>query len=247
MIGLGTLINFFAIVLGAVIGTLLGDRLSNRTRNVVTDALGLMTLLVGGLSIIDITKPEFQRELGPGMAVLVVLGSLILGGITGSIWRLEDRFESIGKKLKNSLNKKIKTNDSNFVEGFVSASLLFVVGPLAILGSISDGLGKGIEQLALKSSLDFFASIAFAASLGIGVAFSALAVGIYQGIFTLLGFGLGDILSEAQVIALTVTGGLLLIGVSFRLLKIKQLPVADLLPALFYAPILVAIITTIKA
>lgn len=247
MIGLGTLINFFAIVVGAVIGTLLGDRLSTRTRNVVTDALGLMTLLVGGLSIIDITKPEFQRELGPGMAVLVVLGSLILGGITGSIWRLEDRFESIGKRLKKSLNKKIKTNDSNFVEGFVSASLLFVVGPLAILGSISDGLGKGIEQLALKSSLDFFASIAFAASLGIGVAFSALAVGIYQGIFTLLGFGLGDILSEAQVIALTITGGLLLVGVSFRLLKIKQLPVADLLPALFYAPILVAIITTIKA
>lgn len=247
MIGLGTLINFFAIVVGAVIGTLLGDRLSNRTRNVVTDALGLMTLLVGGLSIIDITKPEFQSELGPGMPVLVVLGSLILGGITGSIWRLEDRFESIGKKLKNSLNKKIKTNDSNFVEGFVSASLLFVVGPLAILGSISDGLGKGIEQLALKSSLDFFASIAFAASLGIGVAFSALAVGIYQGIFTLLGFGLGDILSEAQVTALTVTGGLLLVGVSFRLLKIKQLPVADLLPALFYAPILVAIVTTIKA
>ena len=241
MIGLGTVINFFAIVVGAVIGTLLGDRLSNRTRNVVTDALGLMTLLVAGLSIIDITKPEFQRELGPGIGVLVVLGSLILGGITGSIWRLEDRFESIGKRLKKSLNKKIKTNDSNFVEGFVSASLLFVVGPLAILGSISDGLGKGIEQLALKSSLDFFASIAFAASLGIGVAFSALAVGIYQGIFTLLGFGLGDILSEAQVIALTVTGGLLLVGVGLRLLKIKQLPVADLLPALIYAPILVKI------
>ena len=243
MIGLGTVINFFAIVVGAVIGTLLGDRLSNRTRNVVTDALGLMTLLVAGLSIIDITKPEFQRELGPGIGVLVVLGSLILGGITGSIWRLEDRFESIGKRLKKSLNKKSKTNDSNFVEGFVSASLLFVVGPLAILGSISDGLGKGIEQLALKSSLDFFASIAFAASLGIGVAFSALAVGIYQGIFTLLGFGLGDILSEAQVIALTVTGGLLLVGVGLRLLKIKQLPVADLLPALIYAPILVKIWT----
>ena len=243
MIGLGTVINFFAIVVGAVIGTLLGDRLSNRTRNVVTDALGLMTLLVAGLSIIDITKPEFQRELGPGIGVLVVLGSLILGGITGSIWRLEDRFERIGKRLKKSLNKKIKTNDSNFVEGFVSASLLFVVGPLAILGSISDGLGKGIEQLALKSSLDFFASIAFAASLGIGVAFSALAVGIYQGIFTLLGFGLGDILSEAQVIALTVTGGLLLVGVGLRLLKIKQLPVADLLPVLIYAPILVKIWT----
>lgn len=246
MIGLGTLLNVVAIVAGAIIGTLLGDRLSTKTRNVVTDALGLMTLLVAGLSIIDITKPEFKDAVGPGMGVLIVLGSLILGGITGSLWRLEDRFESIGRKLKKSLNKRIKSQDANFVQGFVSASLLFVVGPLAILGSISDGLGKGIEQLALKSSLDFFASIAFAASLGIGVAFSALAVGIYQGLFTLLGFGLGDVLNEPQVIALTVTGGLLLVGVSFRLLKIKQLPVADLLPALFYAPILVALVMAIK-
>jgi uncharacterized membrane protein YqgA involved in biofilm formation len=246
LIGLGTLLNVVAIVVGAIIGTLLGDRLSTKTRNVVTDALGLMTLLVAGLSIIDITKPEFKDAVGPGMGVLIVLGSLILGGITGSLWRLEDRFESIGRKLKKSLNKRIKSQDANFVEGFVSASLLFVVGPLAILGSISDGLGKGIEQLALKSSLDFFASIAFAASLGIGVAFSALAVGIYQGLFTLLGFGLGDVLNEPQVIALTVTGGLLLVGVSFRLLKIKQLPVADLLPALFYAPILVALVMAIK-
>ncbi|MBM3682738.1 MAG: DUF554 domain-containing protein [Actinobacteria bacterium] len=246
MIGLGTLLNLVAIVAGAIIGALLGDRLSTKTRNVVTDALGLMTLLVAGLSIIDITKPEFKDAVGPGMGVLIVLGSLILGGITGSIWRLEDRFESIGRKLKKSLKKRINSQDANFVEGFVSASILFVVGPLAILGSISDGLGKGIEQLALKSSLDFFASIAFAASLGIGVAFSALAVGIYQGMFTLLGFGLGDVLNEAQVIALTVTGGLLLVGVSFRLLKIKQLPVADLLPALFYAPILVAIVVAIR-
>lgn len=246
MIGLGTLINFIAIVGGALIGTILGDRLSSRTRNVVTDALGLVTLLVAGLSIIDITRPEIKTELGPGIPVLIVLGSLVLGGITGSALRLENRFENIGKRLKKSLRKRIKANDSTFVEGFVSASLLFVVGPLAILGSISDGLGRGIEQLALKSSLDFFASIAFAASLGIGVAFSAVAVGIYQGLFTLLGFGLGDILTDSQVIALTVTGGLLLVGVSLRLLRIKQLPVADLLPALIFAPILVKIWTILQ-
>lgn len=97
IIGLGTIINFLAIVAGALIGTLLGDRLPSKTRDVVTDALGLMTLLVAGLSIIDITKPELQEAVGPGMGVLIVLGSLILGGITGSYWRLEDRFESIGK------------------------------------------------------------------------------------------------------------------------------------------------------
>ena len=144
------------------------------------------------------------------------------------------------------MRKKIKSDKGNFVEGFVSASLVFVVGPLAILGSISDGLGKGIEQLALKSALDFFASIAFAASLGIGVAFSALAVGIYQGLFTLLGYFLGDVLNEVQVLALTATGGLLLVAVSFRLLKIKQVPVANLLPALFFAPVYVYLVILIR-
>ncbi len=246
IIGLGTIINVLAIVAGALIGTLLGDRLPKKTRNVVTDALGLMTLLVAALSIAEIAKPELTEAVGPGIGVLIVLGSLIFGGITGSYLRLEDCFKSVGKKLRKSLKKRIKSKDENFVEGFVSASLLFVVGPLAILGSISDGLGKGIEQLALKSSLDFFASIAFAASLGIGVAFSALAVGVYQGLFTILGFSLGDILIDSQVVALTVTGGLLLVGVGFRLLRIKQLPVADLLPALIYAPILVKIWTTFQ-
>ena len=246
MLGLGTIINFLAIIAGALIGTLLGDRLKNKTRDLVTDALGLVTLLIAGLSVIDITNPKLTKAVGSGIGVLIVLAALIVGGILGSYWKLEDRFENVGRKLKKSLRKRIKSDKGNFVEGFVSASLVFVVGPLAILGSISDGLGKGIEQLALKSALDFFASIAFAASLGIGVAFSALAVGIYQGLFTLLGYFLGDVLNEAQVLALTATGGLLLVGVSFRLLKIKQVPVANLLPALFFAPIFVYLVILIR-
>ena len=209
MIGLGTLINFVAIIIGAIIGTLLGDRLKKNTRNLVTDALGLVTMLIAGLSVFDVTKKELTLAVGSGIGVLIILGSLILGGLLGSYFKLEEKFETVGRKLKKSLRKRLKTENGNFVEGFVSASLVFVVGPLAILGSISDGLGKGIEQLALKSALDFFASIAFAASLGIGVAFSALAVGIYQGLFTILGFLLGDILTDSQVLALTATGGLL--------------------------------------
>jgi len=246
LLGLGTIINFLAIIAGALIGTLLGDRLKNKTRDLVTDALGLVTLLIAGLSVIDITNPKLTKAVGSGIGVLIVLAALIVGGILGSYWKLEDRFENVGRKLKKSLRKRIKSDKGNFVEGFVSASLVFVVGPLAILGSISDGLGKGIEQLALKSALDFFASIAFAASLGIGVAFSALAVGIYQGLFTLLGYFLGDVLNDAQVLALTATGGLLLIGVSFRLLKIKQVPVANLLPALFFAPVFVYLVILIR-
>jgi uncharacterized membrane protein YqgA involved in biofilm formation len=246
LLGLGTIINFLAIIAGALIGTLLGDRLKNKTRDLVTDALGLVTLLIAGLSVIDIANPKLTQAVGSGIGVLIVLAALIVGGILGSYWKLEDRFENVGRKLKKSLRKRIKSDKGNFVEGFVSASLVFVVGPLAILGSISDGLGKGIEQLALKSALDFFASIAFAASLGIGVAFSALAVGIYQGLFTLLGYFLGDVLNDAQVLALTATGGLLLVGVSFRLLKIKQVPVANLLPALFFAPVFVYLVILIR-
>ena len=246
MVGLGTLINVLAIIAGAFIGTLLGDKLKNKTRDLVTDALGLVTLLIAGLSVIDVTNQKLTEAVRSGIGVLIVLAALIVGGIIGSYWKLEDRFETVGKRLKKSLKKKVKSDKGNFVEGFVSASLVFVVGPLAILGSISDGLGKGIEQLALKSALDFFASIAFAASLGIGVAFSALAVGIYQGLFTLLGYFLGDVLNEAQVLALTATGGLLLVGVSFRLLKIKQVPVANLLPALFFAPIFVYLVILIR-
>ena len=246
MVGLGTLINVLAIIAGAFIGTLLGDKLKNKTRDLVTDALGLVTLLIAGLSVIDVTNQKLTAAVGSGIGVLIVLASLIVGGILGSYWKLENRFETVGTRLKESLKKKVKSDKGNFVEGFVSASLVFVVGPLAILGSISDGLGKGLEQLALKSALDFFASIAFAASLGFGVAFSALAVGIYQGLFTLLGYFLGDVLNEAQVLALTATGGLLLVGVSFRLLKIKQVPVANLLPALFFAPIFVYLVILIR-
>lgn len=126
-----------------------------------------------------------------------------------------------------------------FVDGFVTASLVFCIGPLGILGSLSDGMGRGLDQLALKSALDCFASIAFAASLGWGVAASALAVGAYQGFWTLLGWTLGDVLAEAQIAALTATGGLLLVGVALRLLRLNTMRVGDLLPALAIAPLLV--------
>ena len=135
---------------------------------------------------------------------------------------------------------------NTFVEGFVTASLVFCVGPLAILGSLSDGLGLGIDQLTLKAVLDGFASIAFAATLGWGVAASALVVGVYQGSLTLLGWALGSVLSDAQISLITATGGLLLVGISLRLLRIRPVPVGDLLPALVVAPILTAIVAGLR-
>ena len=134
-------------------------------------------------------------------------------------------------------------SESPFVEGFVTASLVFAIGPLAILGSISDGMGTGIDQLALKSTLDFFASIAFASAFGWGVAASALPVGIYQGLWTLTGVALGAILESYQVAAMTATGSVLLLGIAFKLLNVKAMRVGDLLPALAIAPVLALLVS----
>lgn len=131
---------------------------------------------------------------------------------------------------------------ARFIEGFVDASLIFCIGPLAILGSLSDGLGTGIDQLALKASLDGFASIAFAASLGWGVMASAISVGVVQGFFTILAVFVGPFLSNAMIASVTATGGVLLIGVGLRVLRIKSVAVGDLLPALIVAPLLTAIV-----
>ena len=170
-----------------------------------------------------------------GFPLLIVLGSLLIGGLIGSFLRIESRLEAWGERLKKRFDRN---GNSPFVEGFVTASLIFVIGPLAILGSISDGMSQGIDQLSLKSTLDFFAAIAFAAAMGWGVALSALPVGIYQGVWTVVGFGLGSILSDYQISAMTATGGILLLGISFKLLNIKQLAIGDLLPALALAPLL---------
>jgi uncharacterized protein len=141
------------------------------------------------------------------------------------------------------LRRRFKAEkDGTFVEGFLASSLLFVIGPLAILGSISDGMGTGTDQLILKSSLDFFAAMAFAASLGWGVAASAIPVGIYQGLWTAAGFTLGSILSDYQVDAMTIVGGLMLLSIGLGLLKVKTIAIGNLLPALAIAPVLVGVL-----
>jgi len=169
----------------------------------------------------------------------VVLGSLLLGGILGSLLRLEQRVEWFGGWLQTRLAGTAGAVERHrFIEGFVTASLLFCTGPLTILGSLNDGLGNGADQLFLKAVLDGFAAIAFAASFGWGVAASALTIIAVQGSLTVVGFLLGDVLPAAHLAALTATGGLLLVGVALRLLRVREIPVADLLPALAFAPLL---------
>lgn len=242
MYGLGTVINVAAIVVGATIGVLLGHRLPQRTRDTVTDALGLVTLVIGGLNVVALRDASFVAAVGSGVTLLVVLGALLIGGITGSLLQIESRLEQLGGWLQARLSGDGSADRAQFVEGFVDSSLIFCIGPLAVLGALSDGLGQGIDELALKSSLDGFAAIAFAASLGWGVAASALSVGVWQGLLTVLAVVLGSVLSPALVAAITATGGVLLLGVGLRLLNIKAVPVGDMLPALIVAPIVTAVI-----
>ncbi len=232
--GIGTVLNVGTILLGSLIGIFIGERLKDKTRILITDVLGMVTMLGAAAAIIPLFKDQYTSMIPKGWATMPVLIALLVGGIVGSALNLEERVENFGEYLR----KKFKSEEGSFVEGFLDASLLFAIGPLAILGSISDGMGNGIDQLTLKSVLDGFASIAFASSLGWGVAASAIAVGIYQGLWTVMGLFLGNIMADYQVDAMTITGGILLLAIGFRLLKIKNIPVGNLLPALFLAPVL---------
>jgi uncharacterized membrane protein YqgA involved in biofilm formation len=249
--GLGTLVNIATVLAGTVIGVLVGHRLTQRTRDVVTDGLGLVTLLIAAVSVASITDRAWAAVVGDSAPMLIVLGSLVVGGIVGSVMRIEDRLEGFGSWLQNRLHARAGGREESadrqrFVEGFVASSLVFCVGPLTVLGSINDGLGNGPDQLFLKAALDGFAAIAFAASLGWGVGFSALSILAVQGSLTLLGAALGDVLPDPHLAALTTTGGLMLVGVALRLLRLKQLPVGDLLPALVVAPLLTTLVVALR-
>lgn len=231
--------NVATVLLGAGLGVLAGHRLPERTRDVVTDALGLVTLLIAATSAVAVGAPALTSYVGSSAPMLVVLGSMVIGGVVGSLLRLEARVEGVGGWLQARLaGDRGSVERHRFIEGFVVSSLVFCMGPLTILGSLNDGLGLGADQLFLKSALDGFAAIAFAASFGWGVAASALTVLVVQGGLTIVGLLLGDVLPDAHVAALTATGGLLLVGVALRLLRIREIPVADLLPALVAAPVL---------
>lgn len=244
IIGLGTLINIVGIVAGSTVGVLAGSRLAVKTRDLITDVLGLITILAAAGALIPLFSSDFASSLPKGWTLLSILGSLLIGGLVGSALKLEDRLEMLGENLRRRFGAN---KEGTFVEGFVSSSLLFVIGPLAILGSISDGMGTGIDQLSLKSILDFFAAIAFAASLGWGVAASAIPVGIYQGVWTLIGLFLGNVLAQYQINAMTIVGGLLLLSIGLRLLRVKEVAVGNLLPALAIAPVFVYVLNTFLA
>ena len=235
----GTLINVGAVMAGTTVGVLIGDRLPGRVRETVFHALGLVTLLIGVANGLEAFGPELSGV--SRASVVIILGSILAGGILGELLRIESALNRLGDSLKARFGR----GQARFTEGFVVASLVFCVGPLTVLGSIEDGLSGSFELLGVKSLLDGFAAMAFASALGWGVGFSAITVLVYQGILTLSASATADAFSPAVVAALTAAGGVLIMGIGLRLLDLREVRVANLLPALVLAPAAIAVVERI--
>jgi len=229
----GTFINIVAILTGSGIGLLFGSRLSDNLKSTVLSGMGIFTAAVGMQMFL---KTE---------TALVVLGALILGGLLGEWMKVEDWLQNLGIWLEKKLPGSSEGGASSpFVRGFLAASVLYCTGPMAVLGSISDGLSGDYLTLSIKSVLDGFLSIAFASTLGVGVAFSALPVLAYQGVISLLAAQLNAIVSTAMMNEMTATGGILLIGIGISsMLELKKIRVGNFLPALAIAPVIVYILS----
>jgi len=241
MVGIGTLINIVTVLVGGTLGLLLGARLPRRMRETIMHGLGLVTLVIG-----------FQLSLKTD-SILIVLSSILLGGIAGELLRIEGRIDRLGCWLEQrtgggGLPASEGAPDvalpasSQFSRAFLTASLVFCVGPMTILGSIQDGLSGDYTLLAVKSVLDLFAALAFASTLGPGVLFAALTVLVYQGALTLGAGWASRALTDQMVAEMTATGGVVMLALGLGLLEIKRIRAGNLLPAIFVAPIIVAVI-----
>jgi uncharacterized membrane protein YqgA involved in biofilm formation len=227
----GTLINIIAIFCGSGLGLVFGSRLSENLKNTVIAGMGLFTAAVGLQMFLKTENP------------LIVLGSLILGAILGEWWGVEDRLQGLGAWLEKRFSGSSLGGSSKFVRGFLTASVLYCTGPMAVLGAISDGLRGDYLTLSIKSVLDGIISIAFASTLGVGVAFAAIPVFVYQGSISLLAAQLNALVSTSMMNEMTATGGVLLVGIGISsLLEIKKIRVGNFLPALVVAPLLVYIL-----
>ncbi len=226
----GTIINSLAVLIGGTIGIFFGARFPETMRKTVVAVLGIFTLALGIQIFMDSRNP------------IIVLGSVLVGSVFGEALQIETRLSNFGQLLETKFVPKSTPDkiQSTFVKGFLTASLVFCVGPMTILGSIQDGLTGNFSLLAIKSVLDGFAALAFASTLGIGVLFSIIVILIYQGGITLLALQMQSLISAGMMGEMTAVGGIILIGIAISsLLEIKTIRVGNLLPGLLVAPLIV--------
>ena len=231
---IGTLINLATVLVGGFLGLLFGSRVPDRIKETITAGLGLFTAAIGIKMFLETQN------------AIIVLGSLLIGGLLGEWWKIEAGLQCLGEWLERKFNRG--RSDANlFVRGFLTASLLFCVGPMAILGSIQDGLTGNYELLAIKAVLDGFAALAFASTLGIGVLFSVLPVLLYQGGISLLAAQMNSVMTEPMMAEMSAVGGILLMGIAISsLLELKKIRVGNFLPALVIAPLIVWVVGVLK-
>ena len=231
---IGTLINVATILIGGTLGTVMGSRIPERIRNTVVSGLGLFVLAYGVSMFLDTQN------------TLLVCGSLLIGGLLGEWWRIEDMLAKLGGWLQTKFikpNGDDDADDGRFIKGFVMASLVFCIGPMAILGSIQDGLTGDYNMLAVKAVLDGFAALAFASSLGVGVIFSSVMVFVYQGAISLLANQVQAIVTETMMLEMNAVGGVIVMGIAVSsLLELRKIRLGSFLPALVIAPLLVALL-----
>jgi len=220
----GTLLNAATVLVGGVLGTVLGDRLPAGLRDNVVRGIGLFTLAMGTKFAIETSN------------LLFMLGAMLLGGIVGSLWGVDRRLTALGEALQRRF---ARGSTSTVAEAFVTAAIIFCVGPLTFLGSIRNGLTGDASLLSVKSVLDGFTSIALAATLGWGVLLTIPLILLYQGGLALGASLFSGILSELQLREMSAVGGLLIIGVGLKLLNIRDVKVADYLPAIVVSPFVV--------
>lgn len=230
MRGLGTIINTLTVLGGGMLGLIIGDKIPDRIRVIIVQVIGLTTLAIGLRDVIDTANIVFP------------LVGMVLGGIVGELLRIEDRLAGIGESLRRRFAKN--SSDSTFVNGFVTASLLFCVGPLTILGAIEDASGQTPQLYIIKGTLDGFMTIIFAALYGVGAIFSAVSVFVVQGSLTVFGTSLDALLTDRMRLELFSAGGLAVIAIGINLLEIKKIRLGSLLPGLVITPILVWLFAT---
>lgn len=245
MRGLGTVINVLAVASGSLIGVFAGHRLPERMRLTIMQGLGLVVLAVGIVGF----GPLLDPELGLRRAIILI-GAVILGGVLGEALRLEEKLASVGERLQRRFG--VTDTDAvghdpkaSFVQGYVLASAVFCVGPLAVLGSVEDGLGISIRTLAIKSALDMFASVGFASVYGWGVAASVVTIAVYQGLLTAAAALLAPLLTPEVLAQLSVVGSILVVGIGLKLLEVKDIRIVALSPAVLLGPLAAGVVEAV--
>ncbi|ADL43471.1 protein of unknown function DUF554 [Caldicellulosiruptor obsidiansis OB47] len=233
MTGLGTIVNAVLVVVGSILGLTLKSGIPERFKTTIMQAISLSVIFIGISGVLQgmfkvLSNGKIDRQF-----IMLMIFSLVIGGVFGEILKIEDFLESFGERIKMSISRFIKSENSKFTEGFVTASLVFCVGAMAIVGSLEDGLEHNYSILFAKSILDGITSIIFSATLGIGVMFSSIAILLYQGSITLLAGFVKPFLTDTVVLQMSMVGSVLIFAIGLNMLGVSKIKVGNLLPAIF--------------